>query len=305
MTSPDVNLRTGMLNGLTSLIAKINGEQYTKTYYVDNVVGSDTANNGLSWTKPFAQLSKAITVWEAFRAVQTNIYAKGLIYVRGTGTAYTKLTALPNYCDIVGVGANPRGNGTGIASITSTTGEDTCDEATGARGLGLFNLQFTGSGTGRAFDAAVLFRSTIENCTFVNKSTGGMRIVKGGGLTIRNCQIGGGDTVSSAIGLENSGTDNFNNCLVEDNVIIGTVDGVIVTAGLCDSTLFRKNFIYGGSGHGVDDNSGATSLVAHAFYVDNMIGSAADGMEMTQCDGTCNWANWVNTNGTTTWEDAF
>ena len=55
MATPDVNLRTGMLNGLTSLIAKINAEQYVKTYYVDNLNGSDTANNGLSWQNHLPQ----------------------------------------------------------------------------------------------------------------------------------------------------------------------------------------------------------------------------------------------------------
>src|SRR5512137_206557 len=144
MTTPDVNVRTGNINSLTNLMAKFLATEYAKVYYVDNVNGLSTYN-GLSWTKPFAQPSEAITAWEAYRAAQTNIYAKGLIKIRGTGTAYDALTALPSYCDMEGVGANPRGDGTGIVVIKGTG----ADAAAGsARGLGLYNIQFTCSGAG-------------------------------------------------------------------------------------------------------------------------------------------------------------
>jgi hypothetical protein len=89
MAQPDINLRTGMMNSVTALMGKLAAEQYAKVYYVNNIDGSDTLNNGLSKTKPFAQISKAITAWEAFRLAQSNVNCRGLIYVYGTITAYT------------------------------------------------------------------------------------------------------------------------------------------------------------------------------------------------------------------------
>jgi hypothetical protein len=257
-----------MLNSLAGLMGKLQAEQYAKVYYVDNVVGSDTVNNGLSKTKPYAQISKAITVWEAFRLAQTNVNGRGLILVYGTITAYTALTALPNYCDIVGLGADPRGNGSGIPRVTATTGVDTVDDSVGIRGLGVYNMQFTGSGTGYAMDLAICYRSIFENCVFVNKSDGGLRILQGGGITIRNCQFGG-DTVNMAYGLivGNSG-GNFNNCLVENNVMNGTTAAIINSAYLCNQSTFRNNTAIGGT-NGIVDTSTETNLQGNAYYVNN------------------------------------
>ncbi len=84
------------------------GEGYTgEVYYVNNITGS-SGNSGLTWGDAMDQVSTAITASETQRALQsgtTNDYVRNIIYVQGTGTAYTKLTALPLHCDIVGLGA--------------------------------------------------------------------------------------------------------------------------------------------------------------------------------------------------------
>jgi hypothetical protein len=275
--------------------ALVDEKHYVQEYYVDNVNGKAGAA-GDSWDTALAQIGPAVTLWEAFRAAQPNIYGRGVIYIRGTGTAYTALTALPNYCDMIGVGSDPRGNGAGIASITAATGVDTVT-STGVRGLGLYNLQFTGSGTGWAMNVAIMFRSIIENCCFFNKSTGALQIVTGGGITIRKCAFGG-DTVTPAIGI-NVGTaaGNFNQCLVEDNVIYGSTYGFVNGAYLSDGTVVKNNIIYGGT-EGVRDTGTDATMAANAFYCGNYV-SGADAMTfVVNTDGARTIGNHV-VNGTT------
>lgn len=287
--------------GEFQMLGFMTGGLYVKRYFVDNVNGDD-ANGGESWDTAFEQIAAAVTAWEAYRLAQANVYARGAIFIRGTGTAYTKLTALPNYCDMIGVGADPRGNGTGIAAITG--GSSAAAIAGSARGLGLYNLQFIGAGAVYAAAFAVLFRSDIENCTFVNGATGGLDITTGGGVVIRNCQIGG-DTVTPATGMRvGSAGGNFNNCLVEDNVIYGSTTGFENGAYLCNQTVVRRNFIYGGT-KGVDDNSAETTLAGNAWYVGNYIGSASDAMEFTQNGAVRAIGNYINENGTSAYEDGI
>ena len=281
------------------------GDYPGRIYYVNNITGAST-NEGLDWAHPFDEISTAITAAEAYRQLPesaTNEYIRNIIFVQGTGTAYTALTALPNYCDIIGIGADPRGNGSGIVRVESATTADSCSSA-GVRGLGLYNIQFGGSSSGYAMDLAVCYRSIFENCVFVNKSTGAFRIVTGGGIVIRNCMIGGSDTTACANGLEISGTANFNNCLVEDNCIYGTTYGVIVNAELCNHTIFRNNFVYGGT-IGIDDNSTEATLAGNAFYINNFIGSASDCMELAQNGTVRAIGNVANQAGASAWEDGI
>jgi hypothetical protein len=265
----------------------LDGNHYVKKYFVDNVSGAAT-NEGVSWDKPFAQPSQAVTAWEAFRALQPNIYGRGLILVRGTGTAYTALTALPNYCDIVGVGANPNGNGTGIAII----GANGADGISGtARGLGLKNLQIRYGGAGWGGDFVQLLRSTIEDCCFLCDTAageGGIRFTgASGGVTIRRCHWAGSGNVIAKVGIEIDGP-NFNDCLIEDNQIHGTTAGILV-ADTCstgqngtaaDNTIVKNNVIGDlgrGCAKGVDDNE----ILGMIVYAGNFI-MATDAMEITE-----------------------
>jgi hypothetical protein len=267
-----------------------------KVFYVNNITGS-ASYSGLSWDEPFAEVSTAITASAAALAAiptSTNRYVRNTIYVQGTGTAYAAITAWPSYCDLIGVGADPRGNGTGIAAIT---GSSSAAAAGSARGLRLYNMQFIGSGSFYAATFAVLFRSVIENCTFVNGATGGLDITTGGGFVIRDCQIGCGDTTTSVTGFRvGSAAGNFNNCLVEDNMILGSTTGFENGAYLCNGTIVRNNTIYGGT-KGVDDNSTQTGLNASVFYVNNFI-SGTDAMEISQNAAARVIGNYV-VNGTT------
>jgi len=279
MTTPDVNLRTGMLNGLSGLIAKINAEQYVKTYYVDNINGSDTANNGLSWTRPYAQLSKAITVWEAFRLAQANVYGKALIHVRGTGTPYTALTALPNYCDVVGEGATPYGDGTGIPCIGDGATADLDAAAGSARGLGLFNLQFIHSDNSWALDFVNLFRSEIAFCAFkaadptlaTISCDGGIRFSgAAGGLYIHDNNWIGTNDSWHLHGIWAGGT-HLNSSRIENNQIRAETAGIhLATTVNGDNTVFKGNTIHGGQrtlALGVNDLATAGFAIYSGNYI--------------------------------------
>lgn len=276
------------------------GDYPGKIYFVNNILGS-ASNDGLTWGTAFAEISTAIAAVVAFQAAQLaaslDVDARCIIYVAGTTTAYTALTSLPSHCDIIGVGADPRGNGAGIARISSTTSADTVDDAVGVRGLGIYNMQFTGASTGYAMDLAIAYRCVFENCAFINKSTGSLRILQGGAITIRNCQLGG-DTVLPTTGLTvgNSG-GNFNQCLVEDNMIYGTTTGISNTAYLCDSTLFRNNTVYGGT-TGISDTSTETNIAGNAFYVGNYVIGGTNSIVATNGSTTRLVGNHVSAAGT-------
>ena len=259
------------------LLGALTGGLYVKRYYVDNVNGA-AENDGLSWGTAFAQITTAVTAWEAFRAAETNVYARGAIFVRGTDPAYTKLTALPSYCDIIGVGAESNGNGTGIVKI----GADGADGIAGtARGLGLYNLQIISGGAFWCCDFVNLFRSRIERCCFQAKdhaTSGAIRFSSSsGGINIINCHMTGSGNVIHAVGIQVQG-GNFDSCRIEDNIIIGTTAGVLIdntcSTGLngtaADNTIFRHNVI-GDLGRGcviaIDDNSPAGMI----NYIENSV----------------------------------
>ncbi len=255
----------------------VTGGAYERTYYVDNVNGA-SGNDGLTRETAFAEVSQAITAWEAYRITLDNVYSHGAIRVRGTGVAYAALTALPNYCDIIGEGANPNGNGTGIVII----GADGADGIAGtARGLGLYNIQFVSGGAFWCCDFVQLLRSKIEDCAFQAKdhaTDGGIRFTgASGGVTIKNCHWLGSGNVIHKVGIEIAGP-NFNDVVVEGCDIAGTTAGVLVdntcstgqNGTAADNSVFRQNSI-GDFGRGcataIDDNSLAGMIRYDGNYV--------------------------------------
>jgi len=275
-----------------------------RVYYVNNITGA-SGNNGLSWGKAMDEVSTAITASEAYRATlaTNNQYVRNRIIVQGTATAYAAVSALPNYCDIIGVGADPRGNGAGIARIDGAGAADAAASA-GVRGLNVYNMQFTGSGNFYAMDLAICFRSRFENCAFVNCAYGGLRIVTGGGIVIKDCQFGG-DTTTPATGLyigAGAHAGNFNNCLVENCMIYGSTNGILIDTYLNNQTRFHNNTIYGGT-YGIRDTSTETTIAGNAFYTSNFAAGGTTGISIAstgngayQCVG-----NWVVDAGTADW----
>uniref|UniRef100_A0A6M3IFT2 Pectate lyase n=1 Tax=viral metagenome TaxID=1070528 RepID=A0A6M3IFT2_9ZZZZ len=265
-------------------------EKAGRDYYVNNITGAST-NDGRSWGSAFDQVSTAITASEAYRAegggaptVTTNDYVRNRIFVQGTGTTYTYIAALPSYCDVYGVGADPRGDGTGIVVLGDAAGS--YDGAAGSmRGTNIYNIQFVGASTKYAMDLAVAYRSVIENCTFGGNASSaacaiGLNVVSGSGLTVRNC-ANIAHAAFPVIGFcFASAGGNFNQCLVEDNMVYGSTTGMSNAGYLSNLTLFRNNVAYGGT-TGISDTSANTGDGALAFYWKNFGSGATTGMTMT------------------------
>lgn len=284
----------------------------SRTYYVNNIDGS-SGSDGLTWANAMDEVSTAIAAWETHRATLTanNQNIRGKIYVQGTATAYSAISALPSYCDIIGIGADPRGNGAGIARIVSNTdSEDAISHGSaGVRGLYMANIQAgadSGSSTGWALDLAKIFRSVFENCVFWNKETGGVRVTIGGGVTFRKCLLGGGDTRYPTTGFSNDGLANFNHCTIEDSYIYGETTGLILSAVAMGQTLIQRNMIYGGS-IGIDDNQDDKDFYNLPQFLDNRIfvDSGGDCIDSLNNGTEKAIGNMCNTGGTITWEGSI
>lgn len=276
-----------------------------RTYFVNNITGSAT-NDGLTWDRAMAQPSTAITASETYRqdrgSVTTNDYIRNTIVIQGTGTAYTQLTALPNYCDVIGLGGDPRGNGTGIARIgpdvdTGTTEVDGVN-AGECRGSNFYNLQFQACSGKAAFDCDKMYRCRIENCAFMGNNdcadpsvglllgTTGTASFGASGLVVKDCHWGSAAATDFVIGISIAGT-HFHNCLVENCHIVG-VTGAVVAAGCVSSwnSMFKDNVFatgYQEQTASIDDNSTSGFIVYVRNYYQVKFTLAADAA--TRCFG--------------------
>jgi len=273
-----------------------------RDYFVNNITGRSGAD-GSDWSNAMDEVSTAITASEAYRQLQgtdTNDYIRNRIFIQGTGTAYTALTALPQYCDMIGLGSEVRGNGAGIARIgadADTTPASAVDAAA-VRGLYMEGLQFQAGSGYSAFDCAYIFRSKIVNCAFFSNNTAtnpasGLTFEKASGFVVENCHWGGASgSGDPLIGIHVSGT-HLHNTVIRDCFIIGDVGIQIDVA--CTSTYYSiVENCYIGSGYSeqtlsVDDNSNAGWTV----FRNNQL--ATNGTLAT--NGAGRWINnWI-TNG--------
>jgi len=263
------------------------GENYpNKVYFVNNITGSST-NDGLTWDTAMDQVSTAVTAWEAYRATlaTNNQNVRGRIYIQGTGTTYTYITALPNYCDVIGIGADPRGDGAGIVVLGSTGAYD--GAAGSMRGTNWYNIQFiSGNASTSGFHAAIAYRSGFYNCTF-GTGTGataapghGLEITLGSGVTISNCAVVANQSFP-LIGFEFADAGgNFSQCLIEDCAIYGSTTGLSNKATLADISLVRNCFIYGGT-TGVIDTVAGGSVAAGMWYTGNYVAGGTRAFNVT------------------------
>jgi hypothetical protein len=253
-------------------------------YYVNNITGSATAN-GLSWNEAVDQVSTAITLSEAARlaswggATLTNHTLRNTIFVQGTGTAYTSLTSLPSFCDIVGVGACPFGDGSGIPVIGTNTAALDAVAAASTRGVGLYNLQFQHSGGGYALDLVDIFRSEIAGCAFkatdptllTVHSDGAIRITgAAGGLYVHDNKCIGGNDSWHEYGLYADGTF-LNSCRFENNTWRARLEGIHLSATVKgDNTEFKGEIINGGQqtlALGINDLATAGQAIYCGCYI--------------------------------------
>ena len=255
-----------------------------RVYYVNNITG-DSGYDGLSWETPFAQVSQAITASEAHRATLTanNQDVRNRIYVQGTKTAYTKLTALPLYCDIIGIGATTRGTNEGVARIGSdTVAESGCVTATTVRGLYVKNIQFQAGKDMYCFQVTNMFRSVFEDCSFMtngvatgNPAAGFRAAGSLGSVEMRRCFFGSSCSIDTEpdIGIKVEGI-HFHNCLFEDNHICGLTNGVWITSACTTNwgSMFKNNVVGDASQTmAIGFNDDSTGGQAHIIYAGNYI----------------------------------
>ncbi len=257
------------------------------TYYVNNITGSTTAD-GLSWDSAVSLPSRAITLSEASRLIHagttTNDYVRNRIVIQGTGTTYTALSALPSYCDVIGLGAPPFGDGAGIVVIGDATGA--ADGAAGStRGSTWTNIQFVGAGSFYAIDLAIAYRSSFDTCAFGGSAGSAacaiaFNVVSASGLIMRDCK-----TIAHAafpvIGYAMATAGgNFNECLIERCYANASTTGYTNAGYLSNGTVVRDCIFYGGT-TGLSDTSAQTGDGALAFYWQNFASGATTGMTMT------------------------
>ncbi len=255
------------------------------TYYVNNITGSSTAD-GLSWNSACDQVSTAITLSEASRLIHpgttTNDYIRNKIIVQGTGTAYTKLTALPLYCDIIGIGANVRGTNQGVPRIGSdTVAESGCAITDTVRGLGVYNIQFQAGLDKYCLSIASMYRSEFVNCSFMTNGTATGNPTAAiyssaalGSVIFKDCFIGssGSKDTEPDIGFKIAGT-HFHNCLVEGCFICG-LQGVTIASTVTTNygSIFKNNFIGDASQTmTICVNDDSTGGDAHIIYAGNYL----------------------------------
>jgi len=253
------------------------GDYAGRVYYVNNITGSAGAS-GLTWGDAFDQLDNAITAAEAYRATLPNIYTRNVIYMAGTGTSYEAVSALPNYCDIIGLGADPRGDGTGIVVITGATSDAVAGSQRGNR---WYNIQFKQpADTYWCFDVVNSFRSGFYNCAFMcaaasTSSGGGFRSTGNcGGMTFKDCHFGTNGAGQLIYGIYLTAATIFNNSLIENCHITAVTAGIYTTsASNCTNTIIRNNTIGGGTSTQVVTGIAADT---HMIIMNNFITASTD-----------------------------
>ena len=245
-----------------------------RVYYVNNITGS-AGNDGLSWNQAFDEVNTAIAASETYRllgglapTVTTNDYIRNTIVVQGTGTAYGVVTAIPNYVNIIGLGADPRGNGSGIAQIDGAGAADCISIGSdGCRGLYMVNMQLdqsTSSSPYVGLDAEKLFRSRIEGCVFMNQGTSGIRILVGGGVYINDCACTH-DTYAQLTGLTLGGGATCNAFKITNSEFFGDTQGVLFSAVAGKETMFKDVYARGGT-YGFKDTT-SSDIGAQPQYI--------------------------------------
>lgn len=244
-----------------------------RIYHVDLIAGDDT-KDGLTWGRAMAQVNTAITASEVWRLAQTNVYTRPRILIKGAAnTAYTGLTAFPNYTDVVGVGGSYLGDMTGtvvIGTDTTKNGSATAE----MRGSTFSNIQFRGGGsTNSALLALKVLRTRFYECMFRVGASGdaGVHIYTGGTgahNVFQSCHVGYGS--AGTYGFYINETNNWDHCLIQDCFIVGSTAGYYTNAYLQNQTEVRRCTIVGGvSGLAIDDNSTETNINGNAYYIDN------------------------------------
>jgi len=227
-------------------------------YYVDDVhPNASDSNAGTDRNRPFNTLTAAVTASEAERQARSNVYVRNTIYVvanggyaGGTIDGYA-FTAAPQYTNVIGMGANPWGSGSGIATIIGTAAT-----VGTMRGNYFENLMFEVPVAGATYAGLYvthLLRSKFVNCAFMGANTGdgvpvaGLRINGScGGNDIIHCKFSSNLTTLD-YGIYQSASGAFNDCNIEGCSISAVTCGIYMNSPGTDiNTVIRDNVIQHG-----------------------------------------------------------
>ncbi len=246
-----------------------------RVYYVNNVTGTSGAS-GEDWDNAMDEPSTAAAAWEVFRALlpANNQNVRGIMYIQGTATPYTPMTTVFHYMDVIGIGADPRGNGAGIVRLGADDGvSDGCDFTATMRGVEWYNIQFQAGVGGYAFRGTNFFRCRWENCVFATNGSPGGAPAAGfsaaivGGCVFDDCLWLNQSSIgnSNDVGFQITST-HFHGCKVHKCYISGA-DAAIEIASACVNgynSIFDDCYIGWGSetcAIGVDDNATAGHII--------------------------------------------
>ena len=244
-------------SGLAQLAGMVDGGG--TVYYVDGLhPNASDSNAGTDRNRPLSTLTAAVTASEADRAARASLYTRNTIYLvsnggysQGTVDPYA-ITALPNFTNIIGIGASPSGAGPGIATIAGTT-------ATIGSGSGLYfeNLMFEApvsanpgtSATYWCLFTTQILRSKFINCAFMGSNftsvgygaLGGLNVTAAlGGCDILGCTFGS-NSAALVTGIQVGA--GFNGNRIEGNNIAALTNGIYSNTQSDQGTLIKNNVI--------------------------------------------------------------
>ncbi len=239
-----------------------------KVYFVNNITGSSTAD-GDTWDRAMAEPSQAITAILARQAAAANgnEYIRNTVVIQGTSTAYAALTSLAGYTDYIGIGADPSGNGGGIARIDGAGTADAIDTGSSTvRGFNLYNLQLMQSADGAVYGldiAGAAYRFRIEHCGFANNGTAGIHAKSCGSLVMDDCKIIQDQfwtDYGMLVGSTSASTGNFNAVTITDSFFTGTTAGFMNYNNSCGGTVIKDSVAIGGTNGFVDLSNDANGV---------------------------------------------
>jgi hypothetical protein len=254
-----------------------------RTYYVNKLTGSST-NDGLSWGSAMDQVSTAITASETYRqagagsGVSTNDYVRNAIVVQGVvaGASYTKLTAMPSYCTIFGLGAPTTWQMNGVVMFDGNT-DSSISTSTQIVGLEMYNMrmQYDGSGKSGWTSTGGIVNSIIEDCGFClfGSDTGGAALYDSGvfvGNLVKNNMFQTGATGNNTYAIHI--TSDFWGTAIEGNMFAtgGTaIVGLTKANPLCGNSRVNNNWFGGKNGVTSAIGLQVTNTTGFPFVVNN------------------------------------
>lgn len=258
--------------GVASLADLVDGElaklfptdKLSNVYYVDVNRGSDSWD-GLSKSKPFATIAKAVAVMNARIDWSDSPWARHDIMVIAPGTYAENLTSLPYGGVMIGLGHDMRDAQQGV-NIKPASGDPV--DVSSCINAAFYNIGFEASGAIPAFDADICNNVLFYGCRFAGaaatNTTTGFVTKDAVYLKFIDCEFVNLDKGFDA-NYADAG-DSLTELLIKDCIFrrIDTAGIEISTNLVGGGALVQGCTIMGGGSTlaiGIDDNSGILDLV--------------------------------------------